>query len=265
MVAFSFGLSQPLSASTPNVNIPFDVVNIDTHNGWDTSSNTYVVQLSGIYVISYTVAAKPRQNCWVELQVNQNGAAALYIDGYTNGIEILSRTILLSLAVRDKLSATLIPTSGVYGDVQCQTNMNGFMYSPSRSIPPISWCIARGSPLLEIVGPMDPVSFDTIVVNQGSGWDAATNSFITPMTGVYYVHITAGFYGMMFSKMELLINGMPFICLYNILGSVQDTRSRSAIVRLKVGTKLRIRLPSSYTILSSDNFFVTFAGFRLYA
>ena len=268
VVAFSLGLSASFDTNT-DINIPFDIVNVDSNNGWNRSSSIYVVQVPGVYVISYSLAASAYQNPFVQLYATQSFVAGLYSSGGRNGIEMLSRTVLVDLVEGDQVRAVLSSTyGGVYSDIRYQTSMKGFLYKPYRTAP-VSWCVVWENSVASttIAGPVDPVAFNILLVNQGSGWDEALNRFTAPLSGVYYIQLTAGIAPENPTKMELLINGTPVINVYRQFTSHsdRDTRSKAVIIRLQQGDELRIRLPSGYYLQTSAFRYTGFAGFRLYA
>ena len=268
LVTFSFGLSISLvSSNITDKNIPFDVINIDTHNGWNRSRNTYSVKVSGLYVISYSLAAVVGNELFVPLQVNQNTVAEIrsFIGGSNvgDGIEILSKTLVLRLNETDHIAAVLCQHNGrIYSDIRCPTSMKGFLYKPYQG-KPVSWRVVIMQVDLCTSGLLDPVKFDEVFVNDGSGWNETSNSFVAPLPGVYYLQISAGMCDDKPTKMELMVNGYPKINVYRQFTKeiFWDTRSRAVILRLLPGDKLHIRLPFGFNIWTS---LTEFGGFRLY-
>ena len=65
---------------------------------------TLTLQISGLCIILYSLAAEVNQNPLVPLQVNQKTVAVLHFntDGYSagDGIEILSKTVIFKLKKR---------------------------------------------------------------------------------------------------------------------------------------------------------------------
>ena len=273
IVAFSFGLSTYFNASdfVPyHTNIPYDIINIDTHNGWNRSSNVYNVPVAGVYVISLTLAAFAYSKIFTPLQINNEVVAGLYFSSNnSNGIETFSRTVLISLNKGDILAATVDRREGpVYSDIYCQTRIKGFQYNSHQHLL-ISWFVALESKDKDflITGPKDPLQFNVVLVNQGYGWNNQSNKFITPVPGVYYIQLTAGICRGRPTKMELLINGLPIVNVYRQLTSHNgwDIRSRAVIWRLQQGDELRVRLPADYHICYNWNRYTAFGGFRLYS
>ena len=269
LVAFSFGLSTPSFDPSVDTNVPFDVINIDTHNGWNSTANAYNVPVPGVYVISFSLATTSNTNPLVRLYVKPSYLGSLYAGGSTgrNGIETASRTVLVYLIEGDQLSVMLHGGFGpAYSDIRYQTNLKGFLYKPYQTVP-ISWCVIWEEDVsTAIVGPVDPVVFNLVYVDQGSGWDQALNRFITPLSGVYYIQLTAGIYSAQPTKMELLINGSPIVNVYRQFKSHPqiDTESRAVILRLQQYDELRIRLASGYYLHTNNQRYTGFAGFRLY-
>ena len=267
LVAFSLGLSTNFGLGPAN--IPFDIVNIDTENGWNKTSNAYIVQVPGVYVISFSMAASLTALPFIGLHVKPSFLVGLYVsDGRVrNGIETASRTVLVDLIQGDELSAVL-HQSITYSDIRYQTSMKGFLYKPYQTLP-ISWCVIweESDNLANIVGPIDPVVFNIIFTNQGSGWDQALNRFITPLSGTYYIQLTAGIYTAKPTKMELLVNGSPIVNVYRQFTSHSwfENDSRAVILQLQQDDELRIRLPSGYYLHTNINRYTAFSGFRIYS
>ena len=145
--------------------------------------------------------------------------------------------------------------------------MKGFLYKPFLSAPN-SWCAIEAAQVNIIInGPVDPLTFDKILVNQGLGWNGVTNRFITPSAGIYYIHLTAGIAPTKPTNMVLLVNGSPFLNVYRKFTSHQgyDVRSHATILRLRQNDELRISLLSGYYLATTTgNGYIGFTGFRLY-
>ena len=264
VVAFSFFMTTSLLTSA---NIPFDVINIDIHNGWNKTFNAYTVQVAGVYVISYSVAGDSNQAPYVKLVINNSILVnAIHFDHTgRNGIETTSRTVLINAEQDDNLAINSYSGwGGLYSDIYCQTSMKGFLYKPFLSAP-ISWCVIEAAQVNIIInGPVDPLTFDTILVNQGLGWNGVINRFITPSAGIYYIHLTAGIAPTKPTNMVLLVNGSPFLNVYRQFTSHQgyDVRSHATILRLRQNDELRISLLSGYYLATTTgNGYIGFTGF----
>ena len=181
---------------------------------------------------------------------------------------MLSRTVLVDIAQGNQIAIVFASDYGsLYSDFRYQTSLKGFLYKPYRN-DPISWCVLWAQDInLQIFDPIDPVRFNAVLVNQGSGWKEASNMFITPLTGVYYIQLTAGIFNNSPTKMELLVNGYLIINVFRQFTSHEhwDTQSRAIILRLEQNDTVRVRLPSGYTLNTNEYEYTGFAGFRIYA
>ena len=229
----------------------------------------YIIPITGLYVISYSLATAVNQNTFVSLQVNQVNVAGLhlYIGGGNTDedVEVLSKTLVLKLKENDRVAAVLDKDHDkIYSDTCSPTSMKGFLYKPYRC-EPVSWRVAINKDGCTS-GPLDPVHFDAVFVNEGSGWDKIFNRFVVPLPGVYYLQLSAGMCEKQPTKMELMVNGFPILNVYRQFTReiFWDTRSRAVILQLQQGDKLHIRLPSNYYLWSNGNSFTEFSGFRLY-
>ncbi len=233
---------------------------------------------TGIYVIPIGLAAMSNENPFVVLFINSaTTVVGHYINNKkSNGVKQGSRTVIVSLNKHSALALKLIGGSvydGAYSDAQgYQVNMKGMLYSPNRTRP-VAWCVlweacCNNGPNEE--GRNETFKFNVVLVVEASGWNNTTNTYTVPLSGVYYVQITAGIVGHKPAKMELLLNGRPLIHVYRQFyvhngTDIKDTRSNAIIVRLNANDELRVRLPTGYYLQTNVNRYTSFAGFRIYA
>ncbi len=166
---------------------------------------------------------------------------------------------MLNLTAGDSLS---FPLSGVANKL---TTVTGFLYSPSGFQPSVLFYAAR-SITGQITGPLDPVQYDKVYVNLGSGWKPTTNRFVAPLDGVYFIYMMVLMSAGTTSKMEVLLNGSPvmnFIYL-STTHNQYDQRSRGFVLRLQSTNELRVRLASGFKFYNDFNNHVTFGGFRIH-
>ena len=267
LVVFYVARSTSL-VSQINVRISYDVVNIDTANAWDSINNEYIAPCSGTYVISLSTGAYPEASHVVRIWVNNMRLASNIFGDYSHtGIDIISRTFITTLTAGDRLYTQLDPWNNISYSLFSSnhhqlTTLLGFLYSPHRSVP-ISWWVGRGRDGF-VQGELYPVEFDNMLINQGNGWNETTNSYLVPLAGVYYIHLTTGTYYFR-SKLELMRNGLPIMNV-QVESDATSTfvTSRALILRLQKHEKLCIRLPSGYMVYSNGNIYVSFSGFRIY-
>jgi hypothetical protein len=254
-VAFSVALSES-HVGTGTSYIPFDVVLVDTHSGWQ--SNRYNIRFSGLWVITLHVgdALNPISGAITELYLQPGFFNLVVTHQFTGDRDMVSITAVLNASAGDFLG--VVASSIVYSDINYQTSMMGFLYSPS-AWPAVAWTVTIDSTQR---GPLDPALFGTVIVNEGNGFDVITLSrFIAPHAGLYYVSMTGT--GVTYMKMELLHNGIMKAAVHTDYSDLV-TRSRAIILRLNVGNELRVRVPAGYALFFGSNGpSNVFTGFRL--
>lgn len=264
-VAFSVALSMSL-VNAGFIKIPYDVINIDTHGAWNPSTSDYIVPANGTYVITSVTGVYPNDPIIHDLLVNEGErrliTSTFYFTSHA-GADTISRTVIATLRSGDRLYSQLTMEGySAYSDTGYQTALLGFLYSP-LAFSPVSWSVKTN-----VAGPasgvQDPFPFQTVMENQGSGWNEESNTFSAPQAGTYYVHLSAGiYYGP--TKMELMINSFSFTNVhFEPYFDGFSTLSRALIVRLSAGDVLHIRLPFGYTLATNSYVESTFSGFLLH-
>lgn len=187
-VGFSVGLSSILSKTGK---IPFDIVNVDTHKGWQAQAFEYRAPKKGSYILSLSIGTYANVDVRVGLYVGQKFIAGMFEAGRYSakiGEVTISKTIIAQAAENAPIFAAL-ETAGakLYSDYHYHTSLMGFLYVPA-GITPIAWSVATTRATMST----DPVSFETVLVNEGSGWKTNTKRFVAPEGGVYYIQLSTG-------------------------------------------------------------------------
>lgn len=257
VVAFAFGLST--SFSTGGQLIPFDLVYVDTHSGWTTTNTAYTIPVTGTYIIALTANSQAGATIGCQLKIDSYlSVAHVYVDGPYAGNDSHSSLSALALLAGQKLAEYLN-----MGTVAGGTTLSGFLYTPYLT-PAVVFSVGITS-TSRPNAPVDPVSYDSILVNQGSGWIAAKQAFVTPIGGVYYVHImfmpTQGNQ----CQVNLLLNGKTVMgnSYLSTPTSGYDTRSRGFILRLNPADELRVSLTAGQ-FYSNSNIYNTFTGLLIH-
>ena len=267
LVLFSVARSKSLLFQN-NRRISYNIINSDTANAWDSVNNEYIAPFKGTYIISVSSGAYPKSGHVVDINVNDlplAGNIILEVDkDAQSGIDIISRIIITTLEVGDRLYTTFDPYLPLYSSMHHQlTTLLGFLYSPNHFIP-VSWCVGRKEGGW-VYGEAYPFVFDCMLINQGNGWNENTNRYLVPLTGVYYIHLTLCSPGF-FSKLELMRNGFPVMNVQVEASTAANfLTSRAIILRLEKGEQLCVRLPSGFSALARANYYISFSGFRIYA
>ena len=267
LVIFSVAMSKSIIKQA-NVRISYDIINIDTANAWNSVKNEYIAPLNGTYIISLSTGAFPKASHVVKILVNDVCIASnIFCSEFHRGLDAISRTIITYMMVGDRLYTQFntwgnIPYS-LYGSTRHHlTSLKGFLYSPYRCVS-ISWWVGRAKEGY-VRGEVYPFPFDSIVINEGNGWNTKSNKYLVPLAGVYYIHLTTGICDAQ-SKLELMRNGLPVVNVQVESNTTSYlTTSRAIILQLKKYEELCIRLPSGYRACSNGLIYVSFAGFRIY-
>ena len=108
--------------------------------------------------------------------------------------------------------------------------------------------------------PLDTVLFDTIITNNGEGYNAETGKFTAPLSGTYYFFATvlSGYN----TKVEtaLILNDKEVARMYSGAHDAHGSGSNSAVVNLRSGDSVWIRLLYQGGT-HVHGFYSTFSGF----
>ena len=253
------------NSETKSGRFTFDTILVDTNNRWNTETNDYTIQVAGIYVLSIMTGAYSGYGHVAYLKQNSQEVSTIkFSTSSQDATDLITKTILCFSNANDKFSLELY-TGYVYSDLRHFISFSGFMYSPISS--PVAWYVATSSGAQ--TGPVDPFIFEEVIINinnVGGGWYLDTNTYIVPLSGVYYINLCSGSSPYTMVNLLLLLNDDP---VNNIQIMAQnrngyDVRGKSIIMRLEEGDELRVMLPSGYAAYS-DSRTTTFSGFRLHS
>jgi hypothetical protein len=184
--------------------------------------------VTGTYYFSYSLGSTGL--VWFNIIVGTKRYCDNEIYTYHgNGLDVASRGCLLALTA-GSTAKMYVYNSALNG----MSTFRGFLYSPARS-DPVAWSIhANGS--FNIAS--GPVPFDTVVVNSGLVWQAATYTVSVPITGTYYIELVGQSYSG-YMDMRLTQNGATVLSrLWTAFTATLVTRSRSILAVLSAGDTL---------------------------
>ena len=261
VVAFTFHRSAILTVSENCFNTPYNDILLDTHNGWNKTTNNYVVQVAGLYVLSISTTSMYCSLDRSHFMYNDNFFAPIYFISPTiNGEDTFAGTIVLYLDQNARIGSSFCSDYTNRFDM----SLSGFLLSP-KNIQPVAFSAFRSS---GASGPLDPINYDDIQINIGNGWNVTTSRFTAPYAGVYYVYMAAlcNLYQPM--KIELLLNGMAVTSFvsYNAATEARyDQRNYDFILRLVKNDQLRLSLPAGFGFFSNNNRHMWISIFRVHA
>ena len=237
----------------------FDVTVINIGNGWVSSSNNFLVPVSGVYYFSYSFGVPSATSIWMNLLA---GAANYYCDSIIwettrNGLDTVSRGCLLSLTSGTTVKAVLL--TGSADSSYAQATFRGFLYSPIQGVR-VSWSVHydasfSGSGIFP---------YNVIYVNVGNAWSTSNFRVTTPTAGIYYMEMVAQTYP---GPIDLRLT-LNYITLLSRLYVGWNnfnwiTRSRSVIAYLQVGDVVFVNA-ISVAITGDNRQGMSFQGILLY-
>ena len=243
--------------------IPFNYLAFQTSELWKLERYSFVAPQGGIYYFSLSVASLAGYPLTVSVRTNNNPIIKLYYDNTnSNVIETLSQSSLMRL---NKGAAVFVEleNGAVYSDIRYQTSFFGFLYEPK--LTKVVWSLLLTAKNFEHT---DPLNFDTVLVNEGNGWNDLTRTYEVSQNGYYFINFGAISSYIITLNMQLLLNDKVIAQIYRgpINGNNgMDTRGKDLILYLKKNDVLRIRLLSGFYIFSDKNIrLFSFKGFRLF-
>ncbi|KAK3516565.1 hypothetical protein QTP70_021979 [Hemibagrus guttatus] len=125
--------------------------------------------------------------------------------------------------------------------------------------------VAFYAALKEDFGKEDILKFSLVKTNLGGCYDASTGTFTCKSAGVYYFsyHIVKNGVSL---RADMMLNDHQIVASAVAVDALHtDTASNSAVLELKVGDRVYVRLnKSDSTFKDTQNLFSTFSGHLLY-
>ena len=171
--------------------VDFDTVKLDTNNCWNSSSYSFRIEISGVYLIMINAICPDLSN--VGIQITRNGVTQFYFKctnyGESNNMSYAGFHAWYFHAGDIISTRPDRPAASDVGyDSTLQTSLSGFLlYAPGCPSYP-TW-VAMRSTMWSMTGTnLPPVEFDTTIVNQSSVWHG--DHVVCTRSGVYVVILT---------------------------------------------------------------------------
>ena len=214
--------------------IPFPYVLTDTTEAWNKHTNEFIVPWSGTYFFTINTAARSSQIS-VHIQINQRNyvsSTIIICCSGQNGSETINRSTMTLLHVGD---AVRVAFSGglIFSDIRYRTSFLGFLYKLLENVPKIAWSVYTDRNIYSLV---DPVQFNCIFVNEGSGW-YTSHRLLVPVKRIYYANIIAQNNPNYNLNVALFLNDQPTVLLI---------RASSGHGQLSQGRSIKSRSVNNY-------------------
>ena len=115
--------------------------------------------------------------------------------------------------------------------------------------------------------PETRIEFPTILTNAGGGYNAGTNEFVCPTSGLYYFALTTTGFDSNNAIMEIWMDGERLVTSLNVNSNI-PTGSNSVAINCGSGGKVYIQGGTMYNVIpygTNNNWgnTVTFSGFLI--
>ena len=237
---------------------------VNVGSAWDMTTNKFTAPYNGVYVFSLNCGALGGQGYDVYVYVNNVVTHAMALTSTShNGIDISSRTFAISLMAGDVVFSGL-SWGMLFSDTGYETSFSGFLYEP-RNVLKVIWSVHQTT---NTNSQSNPLPFDDVAVNVGNGWNAVTNKFAAPHSGVYQLHLTLTSNVPVQGQLNFLLvwNNVNYANIFidKTNQNGRETRSRSIMIDASAGDQFWIAINANRTnYYTNSNKLISFTGFFL--
>ena len=124
------------------------------------------------------------------------------------------------------------------------------------------WSVARST---SIQGPVDPVQYTIVLVNEGGAWQTSSHHAVITRAGFYFLHVGGGLPAGIRSWLHVRVNKVAVMMLGNTTSNSNgiDTAGRCGIVHLSSGDVVHVS-DDGNGFYSDNQMQTVFIGFLLY-
>jgi len=241
----------------------------DTYN---TALKTYTCRQTAPYFFTVTAGVASSKNVQLQFEGFPLSLTLRRSSGLYNGLTTVARSFLVNCTAGTSVQVTLqlgeVSTGAVDHNL---LSFAAFPYTPSK-VTATSWAAYRSSGVDASSQTVSPVTFDKVVVNQGSVLNSNTGTVTIQSTGYYYVYMStaapAGL-GMYMSMYRRTADGQTskLFAIYrtSTISDSFETLVSGRIVRLYVGDVISVSVERGYQAYTENSEFqISFIGMLLY-
>jgi hypothetical protein len=252
-----FSAARTSSFVTSAAQLPYNVILVDTENGFDASKTYYTVQQAGYYMFHFSAGVPAFQRLNMALRNASSTPNIILTHTTFDGAVVTSRDDIQYVNEGQRLYIS--SDYPLMSDSMMQTSWSGLRLDGLYS-PLILFRAARTT-TLQTVG---NVTFDKMLINVGGGWDACNSRFVAPQDGIYFLSWSSASVRNTTHSVSLYLNNYDTLYIelpvYSGFYDGSDTATHSALLQLRVGDFVALR--SAYDSLYSDvNYQTSFLGF----
>ena len=132
LVVFSVARNSPLrEAANP---VTFDQILVNDNSHYDVSTNKFTAPSSGIYFFTFSIGIPPpTSQSQVELMLYLNNAPFTSIIHQPTGIDVIGRSIMMSLDKSDTVHVVNKANRVAYSSKLLETSFAGFKFEPAQA------------------------------------------------------------------------------------------------------------------------------------
>ena len=269
LVAFSAALAPTYFRDSGVVKFLYVIQNAGF--AYDRNSSSFVAPESGIYLFTVSAAVQAESKAKLRIRVNGVEKAELLQSSTThNGVNTITRTTLFELEIQDVVDVVKIGDGVLYSDRGLQTSFSGFLYSPSKGFQ-VAWSAHRSHSWLtnEANRALNPVDFDTMLVDRHANFNSATGTFTCQIPGVYYIHVNMAAFPKRKLYASLVLNNREVgskvidsmsLLRFSVRENGIDTISASTLVRLNEGDTIYVKTSEGDAFYGDSNLQTSFTG-----
>ena len=240
-----------------NSPVPFEVLLIDTDEGFDSTKSIYTVKSAGLYFMHLSAGIPAYEMLRYTLRNASTSPNILLTHKAFNGEVVTSRDDVQYLSEGQAVYTSSDYT--LYSDIMRQSTWSGFNLNNIMSHL-IVFRVARSSPYS-----IDDsyIPFDKLLINIGQGWDSCNNQFVVPRSGIYFLSWSTASSPNTSQEVYLQVNyeskARSFITkdYYNGI----DTSSHSLLLPMDEGDKIKMYLARGTQVYSDGNYQTSLTGF----
>ncbi|KAL3861121.1 hypothetical protein ACJMK2_007190 [Sinanodonta woodiana] len=230
------------------------------------TSGRFICPAEGIYKFQVYSLTHSDKRIWLELYLNQDLVASLY--GHTpndfadagNAVILhLNRGDVVSVKSHNQYDVTLFGTPN-----EIYTTFSGVQIVSSFETENTYYDSVAFSTTLTthmIFNPGSTILYDTMLLNEGNGYNNDTGVFTAPAPGIYLFH----FFSLAENNEKIwqeLYHNSDYVCsLYGLTSSYWADAGNTAILHLKLGDTVQVKSRQTSKLFgSADEIYSSFSG-----
>ena len=236
--------------------VPYDVILVDTNNGFDAAYTKYTVKSAGFYLIHMSVGVPRSEYINYGLQNTSSAPNILLTHRSYDGELVTSRNDIQYL----NEGQVIYMSSGytLYSDSLLQTTWSGINLNDIMK----STVIIRGARTSPYTLNGSTIPLENLQINIGQIWDSCTNRVVVPQTGYYFLSWSSASLPNTVHRVRLLVNGecLGKTMIYGGYYDGNDVSSQTLILKLNASDVVTLHLYDG-SVYSDSNYQTSLIAF----